>query len=390
MIEEKSPPSNRSTGDSAAPPPLGFGIFVAPAASVHSSSSRLSISKVVLGHSLLALPVEGIDAGARDNVGGSASSKRVAAVVAEHVLVTTDGSESANRAIPVALAAVRACDSKRLTLLRVLTPKLGTPVHALEWAMTRAHAEANLELVAGQLPWTDRVTLVVAEGLAADQILHYVESNAVDLVVIASHGSDCSRTWRMGGTTHKVVASGVASMLVVPAEPAPTEQLSSVLVPLDCSARAECVLPLAAKLAQAHDAELVLTHVVPRPDISHHLPPGPRERELIEELTRRNLERAEGYLEGVRERMTSRGIRARVQLLSATNPARALEQLAKTSPCELVLLCAHGSGCSHGERYGSIPRRLLDSLVKPLWIVQDLPAETSNLTADASGTSEVG
>jgi nucleotide-binding universal stress UspA family protein len=371
-------------------------MFVAPAAVVHSSSPSLSIGRVALGHSLLALPVERNDLGARDNPGATASSKRVAAVVAEHVLVTTDGSEPANRAIPVALAAVRACDSKRLSLLRVLTPKLGTPVHALEWAMTRAHAEANLELVAGQLPWTDRVTVVVDEGLAADQILHFVESNGVDLIVIASHGSDCSLNWRMGGTTRKVVASGLASMLVVPAEPAPTEQLTSVLVPLDCSARAECVLPLAAKLAEAHDAELVLAHVVPRPEISHHLPPGPRERELIEELTRRNLERAEGYLDGVRERMTSRGLRARIQLLSATNPARALEQLARTSTCELVLLCAHGSGCSYGERYGSIARRLLDSLVKPLWIVQDLPAETAaetaNLAADTSlgGTSDLG
>lgn len=365
-------------------------MFVAPVRRVQSSPPQLSIGRAALGHSLLAPPVVRNNQCQRDNAGVAHSSKRVAAVVAEHVLVTTDGSESANRALPLALLAIRACDSKRVTLLRVLTPKLGTPVHALEWAMARAHAEANLEQVAGQLPWGDRVTSVVAEGLAADQILHFVESNAVDLVVIASHGSECSRTWPMGGTTRKVVASGLASMLVVPTEPAPTEQLTSVLVPLDCSARAEHVLPVACKLAEAHEAELVLTHVVPKPDVSHHLPPGPRERELIEELTRRNLARAQGYLEGVRERMTCRGVRARIELLSDTNPARAIEQLAKTSTCELVLLCAHGSGCSQGERYGSIARRLLDSLVKPLWIVQDLPAETSNVVQNSGDTSDRG
>jgi nucleotide-binding universal stress UspA family protein len=355
---------------------------------VQSSPTPLSIGRAALGHSRLALPVVRNHASNYARVTTNPVRKRVPAVIAEHILVTTDGSDPANRAIPMARAAILACDSKRVTLLRVLTPSVGTPVHALEWAMARAHAEANLEQFAGQLQWTDRSSSVLAEGMAADQILHFVERNDVDLIVIASHGSDGAKTWRMGGTARKVVASGVVSILVVPAETDPPK-LTSIMVPLDCSARAEYVLPLAAKLAESHEAELVLVHVVPRPDTSHPLPPGPRERELIEELTRRNHERAGGYLEGVRERVASQGIPAQIKLLSDTNPARAIEQLAKSSNCDLVLLCAHGAGCSHGERYGSIPRRLLDSLVKPLWIVQDLPAETSNYVQNPSVPSEL-
>jgi nucleotide-binding universal stress UspA family protein len=355
---------------------------------VQFSLTPLLIGRAALGHSMLALPALRNHAGDHARVPASQPRKRVPAVIAEHVLVTTDGSDPANRAIPMARAAILACDSKRVTSLRVLTPSLGTPVHALEWAMARAHAEANLEQFAVRLQWTDRSSSVLAEGMAADQILHYVERNDVDLIVIASHGSDGAKTWRMGGTARKVVASGVASILVVPAEPDPPE-LSSIMVPLDCSARAEYVLPLAVKLAESHEAELLLVHVVPRPDSSHPLPPGPRERELIEELTRRNQERAANYLEGIRERLASQGIRTQVKLLSDTNPARAIDQLTKSSNCDLVLLCAHGAGCSYGERYGSIPRRLLDSLNKPLWIVQDLPAETSNCMQNPSVPSEL-
>jgi nucleotide-binding universal stress UspA family protein len=353
-------------------------MVVARRLGVQSSMSLLSLRQAALGQSLLAASVVGKQVGHPPPRLAPQSRRRVPPVLAEHVLVTTDGSDAANRAIPLAKAAIRACDSKRVTLLRVLTPTLGMPVHALEWAMARAHAESHLEQFALRLQWSDRSTSVLAEGTAADQILHFVESNDVDLIVIASHGSDGAKTWRMGSTARKVVASGVASMLVVPAEPEPTE-LASVLVPLDCSARAEHVLPLATKLAETHDAELVFAHVVQRPDVAHNLPPGPRERQLIEELTSRNHDRACGYLAGIRERMRSAGLRARVQLLSDTNPARSIEHLARTSNCDLVLLCAHGSGCSQGERYGSITRRLLDSLVKPLWIVQDLPAEPSNL-----------
>jgi nucleotide-binding universal stress UspA family protein len=316
---------------------------------------------------------------------------RAPAVLAEHILVTTDGSDSADRVIPFALAAIRACDSQRVTLLHVLTPKTGTPVHALDWAMQRAHAEASLDQFIQRFDTTSalrgRIDSVVVEGLAAEQIIHYAEANDVDLIVIASHGSGDARTWSVGGTTHKVVASGVASLLVVPIDEA-TTTITSVLVPLDCSARAECVLPLAGKLAESHQAELVFAHVVPRPEVSHHLPCGQHERELIDDLTRRNTERAEAYLADVCARLAGRGISVRSEVLVDTNPARAIEQLAKRSTCDLVLLCAHGSGCQPGERYGTTARRLLDSVVKPLWLVQDLPNELSIISQSHGGRPE--
>lgn len=313
---------------------------------------------------------------------------RTPAVLAEHILVTTDGSESADQVIPFALAAIEACDSRRVTLLHVLTPKVGAPVHALDWAMQRAHAEASLEQFIQRFDATStlrsRINPVVVEGVAAEQILHFAESNDVDLIVISSHGSDDARTWSMGGTTHKVAASGVASVLIVPADEAATA-VRSVLVPLDCSARAECVLPLAGRLAETHQAELMFAHVVPRPEVPHHLPCGERERELVEDLTRCNTERAEAYLADVCARMAGRGISVRSEVLVDQNPARAIEQLAKSSTCDLVLLCAHGSGCQPGERYGSTARRLLDAVVKPLWLVQDLPSEILNISQSHGG-----
>jgi nucleotide-binding universal stress UspA family protein len=328
---------------------------------------------------------------------------RTPAVLAEHILVTTDGSDSADHVIPFALAAIQACESRRVTLLHVLTPKLGTPVHALDWAMQRAHAEVCLEQFIRRFDTTSslrsRINSVVVEGVAAEQILHFAETNDVDLIVIASHGSGDARTWSVGGTTHKVVASGVASVWVVPADQPvsapvspPVSQVAtavrSVLVPLDCSARAECVLPLACKLAETHQAEIVFIHVVPRPEVPHHLPCGERERELIEELTRSNSERAEAYLVDVCTRVAGRGIAVRSEVLIDTNPARAIEQLAKRSTHDLILLCAHGSGCQSGERYGTTARRLLDSVVKPVWLVQDLPSEILIISQSHGGRPE--
>jgi nucleotide-binding universal stress UspA family protein len=296
-------------------------------------------------------------------------------VIAEHVLVTTDGSPLASRAVPMAIAAIRACDSEHVTLLRVLTNHSEgvRPVQALEWELARAHAEADLRQVAAQFgPLADRVEAVVAEGRAAEQILRFIDTGEVDLVVMAAHGNDESRVWRMGSVARKVVASGRVSVLMVPTN-GELETINRVLLPLDSSARAECVLPLASKIADAHDADIVLVHVVPRPELHHRLPAGARDRELIDELTRRNCRRAEAYLHGVRERLVSRGARVEVELLVDNHPARAIEQFAISSGPDLVLLSAHGSSAHEREAYGSLARRLLDTLVKPLWIVQDLP-----------------
>jgi nucleotide-binding universal stress UspA family protein len=74
-----------------------------------------------------------------------------------------------------------------------------------------------------------------------------------------------------------VVARTHASLLVVPAHGADGQRdgallLRRILVPLDCSPRAEWVFPLATALARAHDAELILAHVVPEPEIPRRLP----------------------------------------------------------------------------------------------------------------------
>jgi nucleotide-binding universal stress UspA family protein len=300
-------------------------------------------------------------------------------VIAEHVLMTTDGSPLASRAVPLALAAIRACESQRVTLLRVLTsPGDDGPnqVQALEWELARAHAEADLREVATQFgDATPQLDQVLAEGRAAEQILRFIDTGEVDLVVMANHGRDDSRGWRLGSIARKVIASGRASVLIVPTDQE-DGRLRRVLVPLDSSARAECVLPLVHKLAGVHDVEFVLTHVVPRPEVPHRLPAGARDRELVDELVRRNTARGEAYLHGVRERLVSRGARARVELLVDHHPARAIEQLAVNVNADLILLCAHGSGGHETEAYGTTARRLLDTMPKPLWIVQDIPQPT--------------
>jgi nucleotide-binding universal stress UspA family protein len=177
----------------------------------------------------------------------------------------------------------------------------------------------------------------------------------------------------LGSVARKIIADGRVSVLVVPIEPAPNPRVRTIAVALDCSPRAECVLPLATRLAISTDAQLVLAHVVPEPDLPHRLPTSARDRELAEELTARNWARAQAYLDEIGNRLQARGVSCRVQLLSHVNPARGLEAWLEDSPIDLALLSAHGAAAGDDEAHGSVVQRLLGSLRTPLWIVQDLP-----------------
>lgn len=343
-------------------------------------SPRMSVSlrDACLARSLLAPPRAHRDP---ERVGREAArqSPRIPSAVPRRVLVTTDGSEASQRAFPLAAQVIRALNEPRVTLLRVLDPRSqgrATRVDALEWVLARAQAETDLQQIAGALE-TEDTHPVVAEGQAAQQILRFAETQDVDLVVIATHGAEDAWGWRMGSVARKVIASGCTSMLAVPAE-REAIQVRTILVPLDCSSRAETVFPLATHLAKACDAELVLVHVVPEPELLRRLPAGVRDAQLIHELVERSREYAERYLQDVSERFRRQQIRCRVAVLSDTSPARAIEGYQQEVEADLTLLCAHGSGCRNGEAYGSVPTRLLSSLHAPTWIVQDHPPSPSS------------
>lgn len=303
------------------------------------------------------------------------------AALANHILVLSDGSHVAEHVGPLAMHAASVCDAERITLLRVLepaSPGAGARVEALEWAMVRAQAEASLARYAATLlPSSATVQSVVAEGRAAEQIIHFCERNAVDLVVMASHGHGQATRWRLGSTARKVTARGGPSLLVVPVSESSSfdpgnASIRRVVVPLDCSTRAESVLPLARRLASA-GAEIVLTHVVVEPELAHRLPAPPEDIELATRLTANNHARASDYLAALAARMREGdGRDVRVRLAAAPSAFRGLQTIIAHEAPDLVLLCAHGATCRSEDPYGAVAERLLAKIDLPLWVVQDV------------------
>jgi len=195
--------------------------------------------------------------------------------------------------LPHAIALARCLDAQ-LMLLHVLSRQDKQDrlraVDPLEWQLRRAEAESYLQDVCVRVREAGvSCEAQVNNGDAAEQIVDCARDNEVGLVLIASHGQSGLSDWNVSSVVQKVVVRASTSLMIVRAvQPAQADIASlryqRVLVPLDSSARAECVLPLAAALTRVPDTQILLTHVVQRPPMPRRTPPSREDTELADRI----------------------------------------------------------------------------------------------------------
>ncbi len=299
-----------------------------------------------------------------------------------HVLVPLDGSPLAEGALPWAVAVAPALPA-RVTLLRVLEkpPLSSSTSHhhdAVDWEMRRVEAQSELTRIDRELKARGLTSSTeLLEGRPAEQIIDFARAQHVDLVVLSSHGEGGLSGWVLSSTVLMVVARTHSSVLLVPARETQGRRIGEVqirrlLVPLDCSPRAECILPLATALSRAHEAEIILAHVVPEPEMPRRLPPSGEDLAVASTLTERNRLEAERYLGELRDRLVEQNLRVGTRIVVSSQRARAIRAMADETGVDLVMVSAHGRTGDANERYGSVAARLLEQSRRPILVIQDL------------------
>ena len=125
-----------------------------------------------------------------------------------------------------------------------------------------------------------------------------------DWCLIASHGQSGLSDWNVSSVVQKVIVRASTSLMIVRARTSRLQadiaslRYQRVLAPLDSSARAECVLPLAAGLARMPGTQILLAHVVQRPPMPRRTPLSREDTELADRIVERNRSEAEQYLDG--------------------------------------------------------------------------------------------
>jgi nucleotide-binding universal stress UspA family protein len=318
----------------------------------------------------------------------------------KRILVPLDGSEPAERAIPVAARLARATGGS-ITFLRVVTAAidaawsmLEAPTlmqHTLDTEQTRAMDYLTQLATMQELAGVEIHTRVLS-GVPAQHILAVAHTEQIDLIVLCSHGYSGMTRWTLGSVAEKVARSAPIPVLVlceggpVPASPHPdaTRPLRA-LVALDGSVLAKAALEPAASLIAALAAPaqgaLHLVRVVK--------PVNPESEEKDPEEREHFLHKAKTYLSTTAEHLCEGLVAPAVADLTLpvswsvavdTDVAEAIIRVAENGEdaegagvfggCDVIAMATHGRSGIQRWAMGSITERVLHATKLPLLIVR--------------------
>jgi len=313
-----------------------------------------------------------------------------------HMLVPLDGCRLAECVLPHAVALARALDA-RVTVLRALdrgSSGAGSErITPLRWRILRSEAETYLRNVASRLESAGLDTdWALVEGAAAERIVAFADTDDADLVLLSSHGRSGLSGWNVGSVVQKVALRCYTTTMIVQAYRTPCRDLTGlryeqILIPVDGSRRAECVLPLAMCLVEFYPCRLLLAHVVREPEMPRRVPLTEEELTLRDQLVKVNRRAGRDYLDRLASLLPAD---VETRLVVNDHPVDLLHELARQETVDLVVLGAHGYSGSVQRPYGHIALNFIAYGTTPLIVVQDLPREDAEMTTAERAAKQAG
>jgi len=295
------------------------------------------------------------------------------------ICVPLDGSPFAEQALPLATEIARRSGA----ILQVAL--VHHPVPALATALEVPEIEAQLdqEARAREQTYLDGIverirkgvnvptTAALLDGPVADALETHVVRNAVDLVVITTHGrGTMSRFWLGSVADHLMRRLHVPILLVRPvAGTPPAPAVRRIMVTLDGSPFSERALDAAIALGTPFGADYALLMVVEPPvplaDPSGlvSVPIGPEaERQLRESATR--------YLEGVAQRLCSEGKTVTTHPVQGVGVAATIIEQAEKLGAGMIAIASHGAGGFERLVLGSVADKVIRGSTRPTFVVR--------------------
>ena len=141
----------------------------------------------------------------------------------------------------------------------------------------------------------------------------------------------------------------------------------TILVPLDCSKRAEKVLPHIEEIAERFESKVVLLYIVTDVRIPD-FPYGPMTLDSEDE-SNRFIEEAKGYLENIRKSLTN--IKDNITVLVKQGEiVPTICGVARDLDADLIAIASHGHAGLKRFVYGSVTQGVLNRVNRPLLLIQ--------------------
>ena len=145
-----------------------------------------------------------------------------------------------------------------------------------------------------------------------------------------------------------------------------------ILVPLDGSKLAECVLPHAEELAKGCDtAKVILVSVTERVQgyRAFEDPSQPLGQQLAPEAFGKKEKQAQRYLGRIAKAMKAKGINVDIEVLLG-DPAKEIVSYAEHPGCDIIVMSSHGRSGFSKWAYGSVADKIFRASCVPILMVR--------------------
>jgi nucleotide-binding universal stress UspA family protein len=296
--------------------------------------------------------------------------------VFHHLLVPLDGSSMAESVFPATIRLAQLLGAQ-VTLLHVIERDAPHEIHGERHLVQAAEAHRYLDDVAQrEFPpnlQVERHVQTDKDGDVLEGIVAYLEASSVDLIVMCTHGRGGLQRWLFGSVAQRVLAQGVAPVLLIRPRAggaAPDLTCQRFLIPLDGDADHERGLSMARDLARKCGTALHLVQVVPTIQTlsgdqaaTARLLPG-----ATTEFLDMASQNAQAYLRDHVARLQADGIPATGEVLRG-DAARAIVRAARRADVDLVILATHRKKGLEAFWSGSVTPKVLRGTHRPLLLI---------------------
>ena len=281
----------------------------------------------------------------------------------KHLLVTTDFSACSTAAFAMSKKLQQAFEA-RLTIAAVVDPG--------ETELFRAHhnIESIRKTYFRDLPVQSAI--IGRENSISRDITEYAGSNAVDLIIIASHGRAGLKRLAFGSVAEEVLTLAKCPVLVIPYHAKPTRTDHDgmhMIVTTDLSESSEAALPHARRLLEAHTSvpsHLTLLHVAENMlDATFNSPLG-----VSPEAVREELEAdAERRIEDLRAKYLGDTLATTCVIRGTKAPHQEILDYANARDVDIVIVASHGHSLLEETLLGSVAGKFARQAGRPVLVL---------------------
>ncbi|MFB6132402.1 MAG: universal stress protein [Halanaeroarchaeum sp.] len=196
------------------------------------------------------------------------------------------------------------------------------------------------------------------EGRPATRITEYADAVDADLVVMGTHGRSGISRLLLGSVTESVVRNCEREVLTVPADAPPVEaEYDNVLIATDGSEGSSSATDVGLEVARTFNATVHGVYVVDE---------GVTQTHLIDELLQQEGRNA---IEGVENRAEEAGLEVTTAVLSGS-PHDEIATYATEHDVDIIVVGSHGKGALERTLLGSVSERTIRSADRPVLVTR--------------------